>query len=550
MNRTPVAVLLAAVLVLTAVSPAVVSAQESTDTTGLDFAVTQDPVTGNATVTLTNGSTAVSGATVNVTPSVTYAVDDQYTTDASGTFELPNPEQTVDVELEATVNGTTVTETVTLVPVEDSIDVAITQDDGGAVQVTVTQYGEALESAEVDVSSTVAYAGNGSYTTDANGTVALPEPDVETELTVVVTSGDFEEFTTATVGPVVEFEVGVETNADGTATVTVTRDDEPVDNATVTVTSDIAYAGNGSYTTDANGTVALSEPTEAVEIDVTASEGDDEATTTAQLGVVDTGLAVDVVQNADGTALVTVTDDGSAADNVTVNVTSDVAYAGSGSYTTDTTGTVDLPTPEQNVTVTVTAVNGSEEATATAELTVVENGGFENFGLWVSSYVDQLKNEGYFGKEFGQKVSEFATENNPGADKKPEHAGPPEDEAESDDTETEDDDEQSTDEAASNAAAKEDADGTQGQGPPEHATNAKQDAETSDDSDSDCNTGESDESCDDDETEETDESDDDKPGDSGNRGNGGNGGSNGGGNGGSNGSGNGGGNGGGNGRGK
>ena len=622
MSRTSTAVLLAVMVVLTAFGPAAVSAQESTEPAQLDFTVVQDSVTGNATVTLTNGSAAVSDTTVNVTPSVTYAVDDQYTTDGSGTFELPNPGQTVDVTLEATVDETTVAETVTLVPVEDSIDVDITQDEGGAVNLAVTQYGEPLADATVELTSTVAYVDNGTYTTDANGTVDLAEPSAETELTAAVTSGDLEEFATATVGPIAEFEVGVAPNDDGTATVTVTRDDSPVDNATVNVTSDVAYAGNGTYTTDADGTVDLPEPDSSVEVSVTATEGDDDATTTAQLMAVDTGLAVDVVQNDDGTALVTVTDDGSAVDNATVNVTSDLAYAGngtyttdadgtvglpepdssvevsvtategdddatttaqltavdtglavdvvqnddgtalvtvtdddsavdnatvnvtsdlayagSGTYTTDADGTVELPNPEQNVTVTAIARNGTEEATATAELTVVENGGYKNFGQWVSAYVTQLMADGYHGPGFGQKVSEFTTGNNPGADKRPDHAGPPAASADEDDTDAQESAEADTDEAESadeseSTETKQQSDKERGQ--PEHAKKDTTDAESSDD-ESDCSVDGDDESCDDDETEteETDEAgdtadeDDDRPGNSGNGGgNGGNGGGN------------------------
>jgi len=425
MSRKLLATLLATMLVLTAFAPAAVSAQESTQsTTDLTVSLTQDPETGIATVTVTDDAGPVTDATANVTSSVTYGNEGQYTTDANGTFELPNPTRTIAIDVAVTPNGTEVTETFTLVPVEDSIDVAITQNGDGTTLVEVTQYGTALDGAQVELSSTVAYAGNGTYTTDANGTVDLPEPEQTTDLTAVVTAGDLEAIETATVEPIAEFEVGLTASDDGTATVTVTRDDDPVDNATVIVTSDATYAGNGTYATDANGTVDLPEPEQAVAVTITAEDGEDEATTDADLSPVDTGLAVDVVQNDDGTAAVTVTDDGSAVENATVNVTSDLAYGGNGTYTTDAEGAVELPRPEQNVTVTVTAINGSEEATTTAELEVVENGGFANFGQWVSSYVHQLQDEGYFGAEFGQKVSEFATENNPGADRKPDHAGP------------------------------------------------------------------------------------------------------------------------------
>ncbi|WP_372911707.1 hypothetical protein [Salinigranum sp.] len=517
MRRKLTAILLAVVLVTTALSPVAVSAQETeTETTSPDITLTQDPATGNATVTVTNGSSPVEATAVNVTSGVTYAGEGTYTTDATGTVELPNPDQPVDVEVDVTVDGTTTTETFAFVPVEDSVDVALTQNDDGTVHLEAIQYGDALAGAEVDVTATVAYAGEGAYTTDENGTVGLPEPANATELTAVVTAGDVEAIQTAAVEPIAEFEVAVETNDDGTATVTVTRDDVAVDNATVAVESDTAYAGNGTYTTDENGTVALPEPAETVTVTVTVTDADDETTTSAELSPVDTGLAVSVVQNSDGTATVTVTDDGTAVENASVDVTSDVAYDGNGSYETDATGTVGLPAPDENLTVTVTAVNGSEEVTTTADLELVENGGYANFGQWISSYVQQLKDEGYFGKEFGQKVSEFATENNPDADNRPDHAGPPE-------------------RGEGDAEADGEADDEERRGPPEQANADKgaddeddeTDGETTDESseDADCAAGADEESC---EGDADGDDEDDAPGKSGDKGNrGGNGNGNG-----------------------
>jgi hypothetical protein len=520
MHRTLTAVLVATLLVMTALSPAAVSAQE-TETTDLTVSLTQHPATGNATVTVATDGTPVEGAPVNVTTDVTYTGESSYTTDANGTFELPNPDQPVEVDVEATVDGTTTTETFTLVPVEDSIDVHITQNDDGTVVIETTQYGDALAGAEVDVSSTVSYAGNDSYTTDANGSVTLPEPAEATEVTTIVTSGDLEAIQTATIEPIAEFEVDVASNDDGAATVTVTRDAAIVENATVNVTSDTPYAGNGSYTTDTNGTVSLPEPAETVNVTVAATEGDDEATTDVRLSPVDTGLAVELRQNSDGTATVTVTDDGSTVENATVTVTSDAPYDGNGTDSTNAEGTVGLPAPDQNVTVTVTATNGSEDVTTTADLEVVENGGYENFGQWVSAYVQQLKDEGYFGKEFGREVSDFATKNNPGSDNRPEHAGPPE--REEDDSDVDDED----------ASEK-----GQRRGPPAHANAAEEETDDGEETD-DESTDETDTDCevdadrcdggDDEEGEGEDEDDaDDAPGNSGNNGNrGGNGNGNG-----------------------
>jgi hypothetical protein len=435
MRRKLTAVFLATMLLVTAFTPAAVSAQE-TEPTDLDVTLVQTPETGNATVTVTNGSVPVEGATVTVTSGVTYTGAGTYTTDSAGTVELPNPDQPLDIDVEVTHDNVTTTETFTLVPVENSINVRITQNDDGTVVLETTQYGDVLADAEVEVTSTVAYGGDGTDTTDANGTVELPEPANATEITAVVTTGDLEAVQTDTVEPIAEFEVGVEPNGDGTATVTVTRNDNAVENATVNVTSDVAYDGNGTYTTNADGMVGLSAP-------------------------------------------------------------------------------------DRNVTVTVTATNGSETTTATADLASVENGGYANFGLWISSYVQDLKSEGYFGKEFGQKVSEFATENNPGADNRPDRAGPPE----KSDTASEGGDTAKSNEGASGEEKR--------RGPPEHAGDAKDDeteeAESTDDSNCDVD---SDEECDEEADERgAEEDNDDAPGKSGSRGNGGNGGSAGNGNG-------------------
>ena len=70
-------------------------------------------------------------------------------------------------------------------------------------------------------------------------------------------------------------------------------------------------------------------------------------------------LGVAVEQDADGTSTVTVTDNGTAVDNATVNVSvvdaENESYAGTDSYETDANGSVDLPAPEEDVTVNVTA---------------------------------------------------------------------------------------------------------------------------------------------------------------------------------------------------
>ncbi|MFC6988898.1 hypothetical protein ACFQJD_09565 [Haloplanus sp. GCM10025708] len=161
-------------------------------------------------------------------------------------------------------------------------------------------------------------------------------------VTVAATDSNETAATTTELTPVAEFEVGVDRNDDGSATVTVTRNDTAVENASVTVTADDAYAGTGNYTTDSNGTVTIAEPESTVTVTVEATDANDTATATAELTPAD-GLAVDVTQNADGAATVTVTRNGDAVENASVNVTADGDYAGVGTYATDANGTVSSP---------------------------------------------------------------------------------------------------------------------------------------------------------------------------------------------------------------
>ena len=57
-----------------------------------------------------------------------------------------------------------------------------------------------------------------------------------------------------------------------------------------------------------------------------------------------------------------------------------------------------------------------------------ENRGDQPFGHWVSAFVHSLlDSDDLEERNLGQMVSEFVTENNPGADNRPDHAGPPED---------------------------------------------------------------------------------------------------------------------------
>ena len=98
-------------------------------------------------------------------------------------------------------------------------------------------------------------------------------------------------------------------------------------------------------------------------------------------------------------------------------------YDGTGEYETDEDGQVELPAPEQEVDVTVTAEDGDQTAETTATLTPDDPA--TNFGQEVSSFVADLQDQNTSGP-MGLHVAEFVTENNPAADKIPDHAGPPE----------------------------------------------------------------------------------------------------------------------------
>lgn len=228
--------------------------------------------------------------------------------------------------------------------------------------------------------------------------------------------------------------------ADGTVTVTVTENESAVANASVTVEAlnNSTYVDEGEYTTDENGTVELAAPEQNVSVAVTASANNSTAETTLDLVAPtddDTGgLAVGVTQADDGSATVSVTNGTEGVANASVSVTAqdNVTYAGEDDYTTDENGTVDLPAPEQNVTVDVVAAANNQTASTTATLTVANDSGGElSFGERVSAFVHQLQADGNMS---GQQVAAFVVSNNPGADNRPDHAGPPGDDDEDDES--------------------------------------------------------------------------------------------------------------------
>ena len=185
----------------------------------------------------------------------------------------------------------------------------------------------------------------------------------------------------------------------------------------------------------------------------------------------DGDLSVSVSQANDSSATVTVTDNGTAVENSSVNVTSEtdnVSYAGEGDYETDENGTVGLPAPTENVTINVTASVENETATTTATLNAVEEENESAFGQAVSSFIDSLNINETDGP-MGILVSNFVLENNPASEKIPDHAGPPENTTGPPENETGPPEDRGPggDDSDTDTEDEEEADGSQG--PPDHA---------------------------------------------------------------------------------
>ena len=174
----------------------------------------------------------------------------------------------------------------------------------------------------------------------------------------------------------------------------------------------------------------------------------------AEDGSGDAGFAVAVTQPAGEEPTVSVTNNETAVENasVTVETVDNVSYAGTGSYTTDRSGTVGLSAPEMTVDIEVSAAIDNHTASATATLTAVNvsdanetddgetdanetDDGEMSFGNEVATFIDALLEHRNASTEVGPAVSSFVVANNPG--NAPDHAGPP---ADVGDNETDEDD--------------------------------------------------------------------------------------------------------------
>lgn len=216
-------------------------------------------------------------------------------------------------------------------------------------------------------------------------------------------------------------------------------------------------------------------------------------------------LSVDVTQDDDGEATVSVSknDTGVANASVVVAAVENATYAGTGNYTTDDEGLFELPAPEENATVDVTAEADGEVATVTTDLFAAETENdtgpaVDSFGLQVSSFVHELLADENRTGGIGFQVATFVTANNPG--NAPANAGPPawlfgdvQDHDDGDDADEED-------EIDDRRGPPEDAGPPADAGPPD-----EDDEETDDDSEDD---SEEEKEADEDETDTEDDEDD------------------------------------------
>jgi len=151
----------------------------------------------------------------------------------------------------------------------------------------------------------------------------------------------------------------------------------------------------------------------------------------APVAAADGTLSVAANQPAPGEeTTVTVTHNGTAADNASVDVVAtDGNYTGEGNYTTDENGTATLPAPTENVTVEINVTYEDHQESIEAELLVPAEEEWEDedqpFGQRVSAFVHSLLNGDEEQRRIGRLIAGWVVENNPG--NSPLHAGPPAD---------------------------------------------------------------------------------------------------------------------------
>ena len=247
----------------------------------LSVGIEQSPETGEAVVTVTENDTAVENATVTVTAESAYAGNGTYETGANGTVVLPEPDAAASVTVTAGADNGTTSRTVELVPRAAGFGVTANQSGDGPTTVTVTQYDDPVANASVEVDTDTDSEVVGNDTTDANGTVTLPQPDTDVNATIEAAAGNRSATTTVALDGT-DLEVSVDQRDDGVVAA-VTDGGVPVENATVEVASDGDYSGTGTYATDAGSEVALPLPAGNVTVEATATADDETAAATVDL---------------------------------------------------------------------------------------------------------------------------------------------------------------------------------------------------------------------------------------------------------------------------
>lgn len=187
--------LLAGIAVL-AMGPALAETANN-DALTIDVEQAED---GTATVTLTENDTAVSNASVSVaaTDNDTYAGDGAYVTDVNGTVDLPEPNETVDLTVEATTAEHTAVTNVTLHPGGTGDDLAIgVQQGAGAVTVSVSSAGEPVRNATVSVDA--AGLNVSDQETDEAGSTSFDRPNETVNATITATTAGASASTTETI---------------------------------------------------------------------------------------------------------------------------------------------------------------------------------------------------------------------------------------------------------------------------------------------------------------------------------------------------------------
>ncbi|MFT4964027.1 MAG: hypothetical protein ACI9PP_001306, partial [Halobacteriales archaeon] len=181
MRRTQklTALVVSLAVMLSVAAPAVAAPPAADD--DLSVSVTQ-PGDGVALVTVVDEDGLVDEGTVNVT-----IADENASYDGTGTYEiddgivhLPSPDETVNITIVATVNGTNATTNATLTADDEDeteLEVELEQADDGSATVVVTAEGDLeVENGSVTVEpvdDNATYRGAGTYNI-SNGTVSLP----------------------------------------------------------------------------------------------------------------------------------------------------------------------------------------------------------------------------------------------------------------------------------------------------------------------------------------------------------------------------------------